>query len=303
MTRDGFMAALALAVSNGFVQSAQADAPTLALRATLIAGESFEAPTAGASADGKEYQLSAWMDLPDAGPAALALGLDYQYTRYEYDDIAGRNRDLHRLQLPLRLDYTSGAWRLDSVLAPGVSTSSNVMKNLFEEFTGDDLVLTARLEASHGSDDRFRWLGGLAWDRSFGNPGLYPIAGVLYAPGGNFSARIAFPESEIRYRLSERQQALFRVMPAGHEWHVVSDELASEFDYEAEGWRAEAFWSLQLWRHLYFDVGAGYELGRHHQFVDDRGVAVDADLDDAFALSAGLRLGAIAVARTHTIGY
>ena len=273
--------------------------PSLALRAAVIAEEAFELPGPSALVQGKEYQLAASHGLPDAGPLALALGVDYQYTRYEYESIQGRNRDLHRLQLPLRLGYAAGPWQVAGGLAPGVSTSSNVMKDLLDEVSGDDLLITARLEASHGKGDGVRWLVGLAWDRAFGAERLYPIAGAVLTPAATLTARLAFPESAVRWQLAQRQELLMRIAPAGHEWHVVSEELQADFDYAVEAWRGELIWSHRLWRALVLDIGAAYETGRHHEFVDDRGVVIDSDVDDALVFSVGIRLGEAEIPRSH----
>jgi hypothetical protein len=291
---------LILIACASLVDTAHADGASLALRAAVISEENFEQP-AGATAQGKEYQLSLSQRLPDVGAAVIALGLDYQYTRYEYEGLDERNNDLHRLQLPVRMGYTAGPWQLAAVLAPGVSTSSNIMKDLLQEATGDDLLITARFEAGHMAADRVGWLAGLAWDRAFGEARLSPVIGVLWAPDENVHVRLGFPESEIRWQVSGRWQGFLQLAPAGHEWHVVSDDLQTDFDYTVEAWRAELVWSRRLWRLLSFDIGAAYETGRHYEFLDARGAAVDSDIDDAWIFGIGLRLGETTAPRTHTV--
>ena len=107
----------------------------------------------------------------------LDVAINYQYTRYEYEGIDGRNRDLHRLQVPIHFSRALEQWRLEGYVAPGVSTSSNVFKDLFNRGSSDDLFVSARLEGERKSAAR-NWIVGLAYDRIFGEPTLYPVVGV-----------------------------------------------------------------------------------------------------------------------------
>ncbi len=81
------------------------------------------------------------------------------------------------------------------------------------------------------------------------------------------------------------------MFPAGSEWHVVSDELATDFDYSAEAWRAQVWWSYGMRPKLFLDLSLGYEFGRHFDFIDDTGTRIDTDVEDQFFFSFGLRFG------------
>jgi hypothetical protein len=72
---------------------------------------------------------------------------------------------------------------------------------------------------------------------------------------------------------------------------VVSDELGTDFDYSAEAWRAQAWWSYRLSLKLSLDLSLGYEFGRHVDFIDDTGARINADVDDQFFFAFGLRFG------------
>ena len=207
----------------------------------------------------------------DAGEIGFDLGADYQYTRYEYAGIDGRNRDLHRLQLPVGFDYRKESWQLDGFIAPGVATSSNVMKDLFDAGSSDDVIVTARMEGMIHAGEHLSWLAGLAYDRAFGRPAAYPVFGALYRPWNHWRFRLAFPDPAIRYSPSTRQRWRVRLFPAGNAWHVVSEELNDDFDYEVESWRAQATWSLGFKNMIWVDLSAGYEFNRRHEFIDDRG--------------------------------
>ena len=272
--------------------------PFLALSITRQPAADFSTAPAPGSVRTKENQVFAGFHRFQAGGGTLDVGLDYQYTRYVYDGIDGRNRDLHRFQFPLTYRNKHGAWKIDGSLAPGLSTSSNVLKEFFDRVSRDDLFATARLEARHGGRSR-SWVFGLAFDRAFGEPQMYPIAGIELSPSEALDIRLAVPDPGFRYRWSDRQSLSGRLFPAGHQWHVLTDDFADEFDYRVEGFRAQVGWSIRLWKQLRLDISGGYEFGRRHYFTDDAGVRIESDVDDRWLLLLGLRTGPAPLPYTH----
>lgn len=275
--------------------------PFLAASYTAVPESNFEFPEHGSDVQEKEYRLVLGLLDFDAREFGIDIGTDYQYTRYEYTAIDGRNRDLHRLQVPLGFHYRSETWQLDGFLAPGVSTSSNIMKDLLDDASSDDIIVTARVEARVPTREQFGWLAGVAYDRAFGAAAPYPVLGVLYEPVDELQFRLAFPDPELRYSPSVRQHWSARLFPAGHEWHVFSEELGDDFDYEVEAWRARATWSWGFGQFIWIDLSAGYEFNRRHEFVDDRGRPINADVDDQFFAGFGLRVGDAPVPYSNAI--
>ncbi len=272
--------------------------PFLALSITRQPSADFSGAPPGASVSTKESQVFAGLHRFDAGAGTLDLGLDYQYTRYVYDGIDGRNRDLHRFQFPLRYRNSHGGWEIDGSVAPGISTSSNVLKEFFDAISSDDLFATARIEARRGGASR-RWVIGIAYDRRFGAPRAYPIAGIELSPGDALDLRLAFPDSAFRYRWSDRQSLSGRLFPAGHQWHVMTDDFSAEFDYRVEGFRAQLGWSVRLWKAITLDVSGGYEFGRRHHLTDDLGVRIESAVEDQWLFLLGLRAGPAPLPYTH----
>ena len=192
----------------------------------------------------------------------------------------------------------AGGWTMDANVAPGISTSSNVLKEFFDAISSDDLFATVRLEGRRGSSSR-RWVLGLAYDRAFGRPRFYPVAGVELSPADSFDLRLAFPDPGFEYRFSGKQTISGRLFPAGHQWHVMTDDFSSEFDYRVEGFRAQLGWSIRLWKAITLDVSGGYEFARKHYLTDDLGVRIESDVEDQWLFLLGLRAGAAPLPYTH----
>ena len=283
-------------VADGSVE--QGRPPFLALGVTRQPAADFSNSPAPATVRTKENQVFAGFHRFEAGRGTLDVGLDYQYTRYVYDGIDGRNRDLHRFQFPLRYRGRHGGWTVDGTLAPGISTSSNVLKEFFDEISGDDVFAAARLEGRSESGPR-NWVIGLAYDRAFGRPLVYPVAGIELSPTSALDVRLAFPDSGFEYRWSDRQSLSGRLFPAGHQWHVMTDDFSAEFDYRVEGIRAQAGWSLRLWKGIRLDISGGYEFGRKHYLTDDLGVHIESDVDDQWLFLVGLRSASAPRPYTH----
>ena len=272
--------------------------PFLALSIARQPSADFSAAPDVASVKAKENQVYAGLYRLDTGEAILDFEIDYQYTRYVYDGIDGRNRDLHRFQFPIRYRSGIGGWTIDANLAPGISTSSNVLKNFFDAISSDDLFATARVEGRRPWRSR-NWVIGLSYDRAFGKPSVYPVAGIEMTPHDALDVRLAFPDPGFRYRWSGRQALSGRLFPAGHQWHVMTDDFDAEFDYRVEGWRAQVGWSMRLWKQVTLDISGGYEFGRKHYLTDDLGVRIESDVEDQWLVLFGLRAGQAPLPYTH----
>ena len=296
-----FVAAQGGCAGNGGAEgtaSEQGRPPFLALSATRQPAANFSDSPSTATVKTKENQVYAGLRRFEAAGGTLDLGFDYQYTRYVYEGIDGRNRDLHRFQFPFSYRRTLNEWTIDGSLAPGISTSSNVLKEFFDRISSDDLFATIRLQGRRESASR-NWLIGLAYDRAFGRPLVYPILGLETSPNDRLDVRLAFPDPGFRYRWPDGQSLSGRLFPAGHQWHVMTDDFDAEFDYRVEGIRAQLGWSIRLWKELTLDVSGGYEFARKHYLTDDLGVRIESDVDDQWLLLLGVRSGQAPLPYTH----
>jgi hypothetical protein len=268
-----FLAAIGLAVLVAAEAGCMASAPLsdppvfddkppfLALSIARQPSADFAGAPSAASVRTKENQVYAGLYRFEAGNGTLDFGLDYQYTRYVYDGIDGRNRDLHRFEFPLRYRGALSGWRINGSIAPGLSTSSNVLKEFFDRISRDDLLVTARVEGRREWRSG-NWVIGAAYNRAFGKPLLYPIAGIEFSPNEALDVRLAFPDSGFEYRIS-------------------------------------AGCSIRLWKQVTLDFGGGYEFARKHFLTDDRGVRIESEVDDQWLFLFGVRAGAAPLPYTH----
>lgn len=270
--------------------------PSAALGYAVLPAEEMSLPP-GAEVATRESTLSACFLSVNGSRSGLDLGMDYAYVRHEYDGVAGRDRDLHRLQFPLTVRRQGEDWRIDALLAPGVATSSNVFKDLGSRATEEDFLLTGRIELRLRHGPRSAWLLGVAHDRSLGESRTLPVAGLEYRPSAALGLRLAWPDPSLQMAVSERHSVVLDVFPAGQRWHVLSDELGEAFDYRMEGWRARAAWSYRFTDGLAVDVGVAREFGREHGFIDDTGRPVDAAVDAGWVFTLGIRLGGMPLPR------
>ena len=267
----------------------------------VLPSADIDSEPSGSTLQTKENQLAFGFVRFGSGELKFDLGLDYQYTRYVYENIDGRNRDLHRIQMPLGFSHQTETWSLTGFLAPGLATSSNVLKDVFDRVSGDDALITGRFEARFQGGRRIGWLAGLAHDRAFGEQKLYPVLGLTYRSDENLAFRLAYPDAAVRYALGDRHRFSLRLFPAGFEWHVLSDGLDDEFDYEVEALRLQGVWSYRFARSAWLDLSLGYEFDRQHRFVDDAGRQIDSPVGSQLMFSAGLRWGDGPITYSHEV--
>lgn len=246
---------------------------------------------AGAGLNGGERRLSLGIKRCIRPHHCRSLAVDYQYTRYEFVGIDSRDRDLHRLQLPVTWTRASERRRLIINITPGIATSSNVMKDLLNRGGSGDLFLNGQLE-SQPMANRWGPVLGIRYDQRFGKSQLTPVLGLELRRDPDTRLRLAFPESAIDIRINDRHQVSWQLFPSGYVWHVVTDDFRNEFDYRVEGYRSEIEWRVRLARWVSLGIRGGVEFDRRHQFKDDALTAIDTKLDKTWSFGVELRMTA-----------
>ncbi|HEY5802427.1 MAG TPA: hypothetical protein VIT90_01855 [Lysobacter sp.] len=240
-----------------------------------------------AQLDGREDSLLMRTPEFDVGVGAFDVAADYTYTHYEYAGLATRDRDLHRLELPL-------TWAGDAPtharvgLVPTVAASSNVFKDLFSRGGGDDFSLYGNASIERLPDHGWGWRVGAAYDDSFGDERTYPLL-ALVRRGDAVSMELGWPRTRIDWHVHQRVDLGIHIAPAGGRWHVVSDERdGAEFFYITKAWRAQLLAQWAITPHWQLDAVVGYEFDRSHEFEDDNGMPIDEDVDSTVLYGANV---------------
>ncbi|MGH8497062.1 MAG: hypothetical protein ACREVN_13100 [Gammaproteobacteria bacterium] len=270
---------MSLLLASAAAWPADADESGRFLRATYLLG-SDEDFGSRAGIRGREYGLAAGFGDFALGPGRLSAGLDYRYTRYEFRQLESRDWDLHWLRLPLTWQNDLDSYRIHAEVAPGVASSSNRFKEP-ADYTSDDIHATARLDFITAGSATLRWTAGVAYDRRFGRPLLYPTGGAIFESARGWKLRLVAPDPGIAYEQNPRVHWFASLAPAGHRWHAFNEAAGSVFDFEARAWRATVGGELRVLDELSIRFFAGREFSRHYEFIDDTGKRVDEDAADA----------------------
>jgi hypothetical protein len=238
----------------------------------------------------RQAGLRVWSRELAAGSSGFRLGADYAYTRYAFEGLPTRPRDLHHLFVPLQWRARDDRWL--AVVTPVAAASSNVFKDFVDRGSGDDVDLHLRLQLEGWSRPDIGWRIALVRDTAFGAPRFYPAASLLWKTKRVVS-ELGVPSSRIDWQPRDRLALGAAVFPAGGSWHVISDERGGEaFDYRARAWRSAltADWRPRRW--LQAGVQAGIEFRRRLEFEDDTGAVIDRKARPARYWRLELRLGA-----------
>ncbi|MGE0800367.1 MAG: hypothetical protein AB7G13_27145 [Lautropia sp.] len=279
------------AAATATFETALSDRPTTAsagISTSFLSGSdaAFGSAAIRERRTGASLRLSEWA----GGRHAIGVAAVYDYTRFVYHGLATRNRDLHRLAVPVRWRELDSGWQIE--LAPVIASSSNVFKDLPGRGSRRDIDLYGRAEYRIDPDHGSGWRVALHRDAASGDPRIYPAAALTWRDP-RWRAALGWPSSWVEWRPGASVALGAAVFPDGGHWHVVSDERGgASFDYRVRTWRAllSAGWSP--WQPLRLDLQAGIAFHRRHTFEDDTGAPIDRRAASArfWGLVARLRL-------------
>ncbi len=267
----GLWTAMVLALANG---PAHAQAAIELSHVTLADADFGSDAELGGREDGLLLRTPNF----DVAGGSFAVAADYTYTHYDYSGLATRDRDLHRLELPLTWTGASTTHARIAVI-PTAAASSNVFKDLFSRGGSDDYSLYANASIERLPSGGWGWRAGAAYDDSFGDKRAYPVLALLH-DGDEVTLELGWPRTRIDWHVHPSVDLGLDVAPAGGRWHVVSDERdGAEFFYITKAWRAQLLAQWAITPHWQLDAIVGYEFDRSHEFEDDNGLRIDEDVD------------------------
>ncbi|HEY5851108.1 MAG TPA: hypothetical protein VIT62_10150 [Lysobacter sp.] len=240
-----------------------------------------------AQLDGREDSLLLRTPKFDLGTGTFDVAADYTYTHYDYTGLATRDRDLHRLELPLT--WAGNALTHARIgVVPTAAASSNEFKDLFSRGGGDDFSLYGHASIERTPGQGWGWRAGAAYDDSFGDKRLYPVLALMRS-GDAVSVELGWPRTRLDWHVHPRVDLGVHVAPAGGRWHVVSDERdGAGFFYVNKAWRAQLLAQWAITPHWQLDAVVGYEFDRSHELEDDNGLPINEDVDSTVLYGANV---------------
>lgn len=224
------------------------------------------------------------------GTSSWSFGTNYAYTRYLYDRVNSRHRDLHSITFPVTYTNQADQFACSFHLSPGIATSSNAFKDPLNRLEAKDLVTTGGFSTDLAVGKNWIVLLGARYDYRFGESKLYPIAGIVLSASENLTLRLAYPDSLFSVRFDDSIQLFTLLYPAGNQWHVHTDDFQQEFTYNAEGWRVETGLRWNIRQPLAVLFSAGYEFERHIGFDEESGVRLSSKIDNNIFFSVELEI-------------
>lgn len=234
---------------------------------------------------GLDWRAPAWR----VGGASASAGVSYAYTRFEYGGVASRDRDLHRLQIPLTVAGGAGGWRWRLHAAPGVAASSNVTKDLLDRATSEDLFATGGLLVARDYDTGTLAVG-IAHDRRFGRSLTYPR--IAWRGGTDrLEWQLGAPDAWLDFRPREGTTLSVAAGPTGMQWHTVRDDFESDFDYRVRRWDVRLDLRQRIAGSVFLSVHVGRAFDRRHRFEADALTRLDLAAEDAWSGGVALVVG------------
>ncbi|MCK5667174.1 MAG: hypothetical protein KAI17_26995, partial [Thiotrichaceae bacterium] len=224
-----------------------------------------------------------WLKNSDS-ESSLSMGFNTLYTIMDFDRISPMtNGHLHTWGLSLAGSYTKNDTEIFYGVTPGISVSSNALKNP-ELINSDSLQLTTRLTYQKKRNENFTWVYGFISDYRFGDYHLYPLAGICLKPAQGWLLQLVVPDFSIQKKFSNLFNLTFYISPEGNKWHVFSKDLQrnSELTYHAIVTGITAHWSLTPTVELNLDLVK--QSSKEFNLVSDDNQLISADADSSMKL-------------------
>jgi len=227
---------------------------------------------------------------PETASGTWYSGLGHQYTIFDFQDLdVQTNGHQHTLYLPLFYTLKSHAANLQLSFAPALSVSSNILKQP-DQYDANALQGLGSLVYRTDTSDPLNWLAGFCADHRFGNFRVYPIFGLEWGLSPAWQAVLAFPDSQVTHRLSERIQWQLQVGPDGNQWHIKDKELQQSSAFTLAAWLAE--WQID-WRvapgfSLSASLGKVFNADYRFTLANGEDVVADADNSTRYRIAARL---------------
>lgn len=210
----------------------------------------------------RDYDL-----LFEASDEIYLFGAGHRYNIFDIDSLpVATNGHLHTSFFPFHVKSGDDkrTFRFSAALA--LSASSNLYKNL-DEIDSDAIQILAALVWGRRLSERMSVHYGICGDHRFGEYEVYPVVSLLWQPHPDWTVAPGFPDSQLRYHISDALATDIRIFPDGNEWYVLDSSLTTRSKFVYESYAVE--WSLD-WKFLddfTLSASVGRQLDNHYEMT------------------------------------
>lgn len=251
-----------------------------------------DAPPAGVEVQISSWQTGAAFPLSFSDGATLLLNsLSYEVMNIDYSgptDAMTLVERVHAISYTFFLIRTlSEKWQLVAAATPGLASD-------FEgDLSFDDVSFTAVLGFKHTFSERFALGGGLAYERSFGEPLPLPFVLVEWAIAPRLALNALLPVNATLLYSPWRtlDVGIFGEL-GGNLYHGDPDKYGVGtplLNYSVASAGAQARVHVTRWAHV--TLKGGYTFHRRFEFSDGSDVAQSYDLKQSWYVEGGLQFG------------
>ena len=236
--------------------------------------------TDGAKADMHELDMLFSFPYLENDTVTLLAGVGYKWNHVEFTEFEYGNEDLYIIKIPLDVIYTGvDNWTFWFRTAPGLFSDLDRLED-------DDFSFPTHALAFYKLRPGLSFIGGAAYNREFGDDKVFPVGGVRWLIGKTWRLNLLFPESQIAWSPTPNWMFHADVGPAGDKWNMrVDDET---FDFKLEGMRSGIGGDYKLNDHTWLRLATGIEFARKYTIGNNNEELLDADVDDAWYVQAGV---------------
>ena len=210
----------------------------------------------------------------EAGPVSLAGGALAGWTRLDFSGYPGLDtEDLYGVAAFLAaMQPAETGWGWSATVIPGFYSDFRSGR------TGEGKVgLYGTVEYPFTSTLRGQL--GVAYDTAFGDPGVYPLGGLIWQATETVSVNLLIPSPSVYWSPSDRWGVFALAQPAGDRW-IINDDTAGEQVFLIESWRAGLGAEYNVWGPVWLRLAGGVDFDRRYEVRSDDNTLFDEDVDD-----------------------
>jgi hypothetical protein len=217
----------------------------------------------------------------------VVSGLNIQINDFKFTDIVHVDLTTYSLSVPFVAGY-----KINDDFKLLANISFGLYSDL-KKLTSDDFHFSWFGMCQYNLNESLALYAGLAYNRSFGEDKIYPIAGLNWRINDSWFLGLVFPRPFIAYKASESLLLYAGMGPAGGEWNVENplDSKDSEnYNLFFSGYRVGCGVEYDINRHITMYLNVGSTFLRDYEIENDSRTLLDTEVDNTFIGTIGFAL-------------